>query len=179
MQLFENYRVQAALLKLASLWPVKYDAPYVPAPMPVIRKMLAFAEVGKNDIVYDLGCGDGRTVITAACEYGAQAVGIELDIFRYLWCQALVTLLGLRGRVKIIFGSFFAKDLSEASLVACYLGQETNQKIQAKFKEELQPNTRIVSYNFTFPEFTLIRQDKEAGLYLYNHGEINEQELDS
>lgn len=167
MQIFENHRVQAALLKFASLLPAKYDAPYVAAPMPTIRKMLAFTEVGSEDVVYDLGCGDGRTVITAAREHGAQAVGIELDIFRYLWCQVLVTLFGLRGRVKIIFGSFFEKDLSEASIVTCYLGQAVNQKIQAKFKEELSPRTRIVSYNFTFPELTLIRQDEEAGLYLY------------
>ncbi len=168
MRIFDNHRLQAALLKISSLWPAKYDAPYVPAPMPVIRQMLAFAEVGPEDIVYDLGCGDGRTVITAAQEYGALAVGIEFDPLRYFWCQVLITLLGLRGRVKIILGNFFKEDLCKANVVTCYIGQDANKKIQEKFKKELRPNTRIISYNFIFPELNLIKKDDETGLYLYN-----------
>lgn len=167
MWLFDDPRTQAALLKIASLWPAKYNAPYVPAPNSIVRQMLALAEVGPGDVVYDLGCGDGRMVIIAAHEYGAQGIGIELDPVRYLWSQILVTFLGLRKRVKIIHGDLFKADLSKANVVTCYLGQEINQKIQAKFANELQPNTRIVSYNFTFSELTLIRQDEEAGIYLY------------
>ncbi len=168
MWIFDNHRIQAALLKISTLWPAKYDAPYVAAPMPVIRQMLAFAEVEPKDVIYDLGCGDGRTVITAAKEYGAQAVGIELDLLRYLWCQILVTFLGLRGRVKIILGNFFKEDLSQATVVTCYIGQDANKKVQEKFKKELRLKTRIVSHNFIFPELTLVKKDDEAGLYLYH-----------
>jgi predicted RNA methylase len=168
MRIFDNHRLQAAFLKIASLWPATYDAPYVAAPMPVICQMLELAEVGPEDLVYDLGCGDGRTVITAAKEYGARTVGIELDTLRYFWCQMLITLLGLRGHVKIILGNFFNEDLSKADVVTCYIGQDANKKIQEKFKKELRPNTRIVSYNFIFPELNLIKKDDETGLYLYN-----------
>ena len=69
--------------------------------------MLTLAEVKPGDVVYDLGCGDGRAVATAARRFGAQAVGIEIDPLRYLWCQMLITILGLRRRVKIVFGDFF------------------------------------------------------------------------
>ena len=167
MRIFENHRLQATLLKIASIWPAKYDAPYVAAPMPIIRQMLELADVGPEDTVYDLGCGDGRTVITAAKEYGARAVGIELDPLRYLWCQTLITLLGLRGRIKINLGNFFNEDLSQATVITCYIGQDANETIQEKFKKELRPKTRIVSHNFIFPELPLVKKDDETELYLY------------
>lgn len=167
MRIFENHRLQATFLRIAALWPAKYDAPYIAAPMPVIRQMLELAEIGPEDVIYELGCGDGRTVITAAQEYGARVVGIELDPLRYFWCQALITFLGLRGRIKIILGNFFDEDLNKADIVTCYIGQDANEEIQHKFKKELRPKTRIISYIFTFPELTLIKADEEAELYLY------------
>lgn len=167
MWIFENHRIQAAFLRISALRAEKYNAPYVAAPLSAIRQMLAFADVNPEDTVYDLGCGDERTVITAAKEFGARAVGIELDPLRYLWCEMLVTLLGLRGRVNIILGDFFTADLGNADVVACYIGQDANKKIQEKFKKELRRNSRIISYNFIFSELTLIKEDDEAGLYLY------------
>jgi len=95
MWLFDNLTIQAVLLKISIIWPEKYSAPWVPASMKVVHKMLQLAKVGPEDLVYDLGCGDGRTIITAAREYGARAVGIELDPLRYLWCQFLITVLRL------------------------------------------------------------------------------------
>ena len=126
------------------------------------------AEVGPDDLVYDLGCGDGRIIITAARRYGARAVGIELDPLRYLWCQMLITVLGLRDRVRIVQGNFFKQDLSAADVVACYLLRDTNKKLQDKFKNELSPNTRVVSNYFTFPGLQLVNEDKEEKLYLYS-----------
>ena len=166
MWFFENLNIQATLLKISILWPNKYNAPWVPASMDVVHKMLQLANVGPEDIVYDLGCGDGRTAITAAQEYGARAVGIELDPLRFLWCQVLITFLGLRGRVRIIFGDFFQQDLCAADVVTCYLQQSVNEELQDKFTRELPPNARIVSHNATFPKFNLVGED-EAGLYLY------------
>ena len=171
MWFFDNPRIQAALLKYAILWPYKYSAPWVPAPMPIVHQMLQLARVGPEDRVYDLGCGDGRTIITAAGEYDAHAVGIEADLVRYLWCQILISVLRLRSRVRIIYGDFFEGDLNAADVVTCYLGQDTNEALQDKFKRELQPNTRIVSHNFTFPNLKLVDEDNENRIYLY-HGEL-------
>jgi hypothetical protein len=158
----------AALISI--LWTNRTGAPWVPTPMSKVHKMLQMAEVGPGDLVYDLGCGDGRTIVTAARGYGAQAVGIEIDPLRYLWCQMLVTVLGLRDSVRVIYGSFYKQDLSDADVVTCYLLQSTNEKLEGKFKQELHPSTRVVSNSFTFPGLRLLRRDGEAELYLYNVG---------
>jgi len=126
------------------------------------------AEVGPDDLVYDLGCGDGRMIITAARHYGARAVGIELDPLRYLWCQMLITVMGLRSRVRVLHGDFFEQNLSDADVVTCYLLQSTNEKLEGKLRQELMPGTRVVSNTFTFPGLHLLRRDGKAELYLYN-----------
>jgi 16S rRNA A1518/A1519 N6-dimethyltransferase RsmA/KsgA/DIM1 with predicted DNA glycosylase/AP lyase activity len=165
MWLFDNLRIQAALLKISILWPKKYGVPWVPAPMTVVHKMLQLAKIEPDDWVYDLGCGDGRMIVTAAREYGAHAVGIELDLLRYLWCQILITVFGLRGRVRIIYGDLFKQDLRKADIVTCYLSQNTNEALQRKFVQELQPSTRIVSYNYSFPKLNLVDENGEIKLY--------------
>jgi SAM-dependent methyltransferase len=136
--------------------------------------MLIMAEVGPDDVVYDLGCGDGRTIITAARHYGARAVGIEIDPLRYLWCQMRITALGLRDRVRIVYGDFFAQDLRDADVVTCYLIQSTNKALEGKLKQELDPSARVVSNTFTFPGLHLVRQDDQAKVYLYNLGNPSE-----
>jgi predicted RNA methylase len=135
--------------------------------MSMVHEMLTMAEVGPDDLVYDLGCGDGRIIITAARRYGARAVGVELDPLRFLWCQMLITVLGLRGRVRIVYGDFFKQDLSPASVVSCYLLSVTNKKLEVKFKSELKPNTRVVSNYFIFPGLKLVSENEEEKLYLY------------
>ncbi|MFX0171598.1 MAG: SAM-dependent methyltransferase [Candidatus Hodarchaeota archaeon] len=107
-------------------------APWIPTSMKTVHKMLKLADISSKDVVYDLGCGDGRTIITTARRYGARAVRIEIDPLSYLWCQFLITILELRSRIKILYGNFFNKDLSEATLVTCYLFQETNDKLVKK-----------------------------------------------
>jgi predicted RNA methylase len=129
--------------------------------------MLELAEVGPDDLVYDLGCGDGRMLVTAARRYGARAVGIEIDPLRYIWCQALIMVLGLRDRVRVVYGDFFALDLSEADVVTCYLLDSTNRKLQKKLLSELDPSVRVVSHMFAFPELHLVHYDKQDQLYLY------------
>jgi SAM-dependent methyltransferase len=132
-----------------------------------VHKMLKMAQVGPDDVVYDLGCGDGRMIVTAARHYGARAVGIEIDPFRYLWCQLLIAILGLRDRVRVMYGDFFAKDLSGADVVTCYLLQSTNEKLQGKLKRELPPSARVVSSDFSFPGLPLLGWDREARVYVY------------
>jgi SAM-dependent methyltransferase len=158
----------ALVFVLSISWTSARGAPWVPTSMKMVHKMLTMAEVGPGDLVYDLGCGDGRTVVAAARRYGAQAVGIEIDPLRYLWCQALVTALGLRGRVRIVYGNFFKQDLSDASVVTCYLMQDTNNKLEGKLKQELRPGTRVVSNTFTFPGLQRVRQEGDAKLYLHS-----------
>jgi tRNA A58 N-methylase Trm61 len=156
------------ILLISVVWPGLVGAPWVPTPMNVVHLMLAMAEVGPGDVVYDLGCGDGRMVVAAARHYGARAVGVEIDPLRYLWCQMRITALGLRDRVRIVYGDFFAQDLSEADVVTCYLLQDTNNKLEGKLKRELNPGTRVVSNTFTFRRLRLVRQNAKASLYMYN-----------
>jgi hypothetical protein len=160
--------ILAFVALVSILWTNRVGAPWVPTPMKKVHKMLQMAEVGPVDLVYDLGCGDGRTLVTAARHYGARAVGIEIDPLRYLWCQGLITVLGLRDRVRIVYGSFYKQDLSDADVVTCYLLQSTNEKLEGKFMQELHPGTQVVSNSFTFPRLRLLRRDSEAELYLYN-----------
>lgn len=136
--------------------------------MSKVHKMLDMAEVGPDDLLYDLGCGDGRMIVTAARHYGARAVGIEIDPLRYLWCQTLVTILGLRDRIRVVYGDFNAQDLSAADVVTCYLLQRTNEQLEEKFKRELRPSTRVLSHDFTFPGLQLVRKDDDDWLYLYH-----------
>jgi len=156
------------ILVISIIWTNSRGAPWVPTPMSMVHEMLTMAEVGPDDLVYDLGCGDGRIIVTAARRYGARAVGIELDPLRFLWCQMLITFLGLRGRIRIVYGDFFKQDLSAASVVTCYLLTVTNKKLEGKFKSELRPDTRVVSNYFIFPSLQLVSEDKEEKLYLYN-----------
>ena len=156
------------IIAISFFWTLFRGAPWVPTPFAKVKKMLAMADVGPNDVVYDLGCGDGRLLIVAARRHGARAVGIEIDPLRYLWCQLLITLLGLRGRVQIIFGDFFTQDLGEADVVTCYLLPSTNEKLESKLIQELHPSTRVISNNFIFPGLQLVRQDSEAEIYMYH-----------
>jgi SAM-dependent methyltransferase len=167
MWIFDNSSLQATFLRIAILWPNKYNAPWVPLSMEEVHQMLLLAKVVPDDLVYDLGCGDGRIIITAAREYGTRAVGIELDPLRYIWCQLLITLFGLRERAQVIYGDFFDQDLTEAEVVTCYLLQRTNNRLKEKFKRELRPGTRVVSYNFTFSDLSEVCKDGDSRLYLF------------
>ena len=156
------------IIIVSIIWPTRRGAPWAPTTMRKVHKMLQLADVGPNDVVYDLGCGDGRIIVTAARRYGARAVGVEIDPLRYLWCQMVITVLRLRSRVKIIFGDFYTQDLSDADVVTCYLMPVTNKKLVGKFSQELKPKTRIVSHDFVFPKLQLIRSDADHDLFLYH-----------
>ena len=157
-----------ALLFVVSIaWTQPRGAPWVPTRMRVVHTMLSMAEVGPDDVVYDLGCGDGRTILTAARRYGARAVGIEIDPLRYIWCKMAIALLGLHDRVQVVYGDFFAQDLSGADVVTCYLLQSTNEQLQGKLVRELRPGARVVSNDFTFPALRLVRRDDRDRVYLY------------
>ena len=125
-----------------------YIAPFVASPLPVIRRMLVLAELKPGEIFYDLGAGDGRTVIMAAQEFGARAVGIELreDLAK----KALQTVyqLGLQDRVTILHSNLFDVDISPADVVFLYLTTSANEKVKPKLEAELKPGARVVSHDY-------------------------------
>jgi SAM-dependent methyltransferase len=151
-------------------WSYAFGAPWVPTRRAIVHEMLAMAQVGPGDIVYDLGSGDGRVLIAAARQFGARAVGIEIDPLRYLWTQGAIAVLGLRGRVQVRYGDFFQQDLRPADVVTCYLVQRTNDRLMRKLERELRPGTRVVSNTYIFAEWTPARYDARANLYLYRIG---------
>ena len=168
MWFFNNPVIQALLLQISIIWPNKYAAPWVPTSMVEVHKMLQLAKVRPDDLVYDLGCGDGRVIIVAAHQYGSRAIGIEIDPLRYGWCQILITSLGLRDRVQVTYGDFFKKDLNDADGIICSLLPATNHKLESKFMQELQANSRVVSHDFLFPRLQLLLQVDQYNLFRYH-----------
>jgi ribosomal protein L11 methylase PrmA len=124
------------------------DVIYVPTPEAVVEAMLQVANVGKNDIVYDLGCGDGRIPVTAARKYGARGIGIDIDPQRIKEANENVAKNNVGDRVKIVQGDLFEQDLSQATVVTLYLLPSLNVKLMPKLMKELKPGTRVVSHAF-------------------------------
>lgn len=123
------------------------DVVYVPTPPHVVEKMLELAEVTKDDLVYDLGCGDGRIVIAAAKKHGCRAVGFDIDPERIKEARENVRKNGVEDLVRIEQRDIFELDLSEANVVTLYLLPSLNVKLIPQL-EKLKPGSRIVSHNF-------------------------------
>jgi ribosomal protein L11 methylase PrmA len=124
------------------------DVIYVPTPEEVVEAMLQVANVTKNDIVYDLGCGDGRIPVTAASKYGARAVCVDIDPQRIKEATENVQKNKVGNLVRIVQGDLFEQNLSEATVVTLYLLPSLNLKLMPKLMKELRPGTRIVSHAF-------------------------------
>jgi len=123
------------------------DVPFVPTPHDIVMEMLKLAEVGKNDVVYDLGCGDGRIVVAAAKHFGARAVGVDKDPRRVAESLENVKKNGVEHLVTIVQDDLFNVDLSPATVITMYLLPSVNNALRPKL-EKLKPGTRIVSHDF-------------------------------
>ncbi len=131
----------------------KYDVPFVPTKRPVVEEMLKMANVDSDDILYDLGCGDGRIVITAAEKKGTRGVGIDLDPERIRECRENAEKFKVENLVRFNNNDLFTADFSEATVVALYLLTEVNMKLRPRILRELQPGTRIVSHNYAMGDW--------------------------
>jgi SAM-dependent methyltransferase len=129
-------------------------APYVPTPQDVVEKMLELAGVTGTDVVYDLGCGDGRMVITAARKYGARGVGIDIDPERIAESEANARRAGVDGLVSFRLQDAMQADVSPATVVTLYLLSSSNMKLRPLLTAQLRPGARIVSHAFSMGDWT-------------------------
>jgi len=137
------------------------DVPYVPTPPRVVDAMLRMAHVTSSDIVYDLGCGDGRIVIAAAQHFGARGVGIDIDPKRIEEANENAKLAGVTDKVTFMTQDLFTADFSAATVVTLYLLPSINQRLAPRLKQQLKPGTRIVSHAFAMGDDWPYEQKQE------------------
>lgn len=137
-------------------------APYVSSPQPLVSRMLELAGLKQGETVYDLGCGDGRILITAARDFGAKAVGVELSSVLARRSREQAEALGLSNLVSIIEGDLLAVDLKDADVVSLYLMTEANNQLRPKLERELKPGARVVSLEFEIRGWKPVKVEKHA-----------------
>lgn len=146
------------------------DIFFAPTPEPVVYQMLDLAGVTADDVVYDLGSGDGRVVVLAAQKYGARGVGIEIDPKLVAASREVARSVGLDDKVTFLEGDLFTADISGATVVTLYLSTAVNRDLETKLRRELRPGTRIVSHQFPIgrwqPHKTITGEDGTP-LYLW------------
>src|SRR5512136_3305285 len=125
-----------------------FIAPFVPSPMPVVQHMLKLADLKAGEVLFDLGAGDGRTVIMAAKTFGARAVGVELREDLAKKAMSTIHDSGLADRVTMVNGDMFGVNLTSADVVFVYLTTSANEKIRPKLEQELKKGVRVVSHDY-------------------------------
>jgi SAM-dependent methyltransferase len=143
------------------------DVPYVPTPTEVVDEMLRVANVSKDDVVYDLGSGDGRIVIRAAEQHGARGVGIDIDPERVKEAETNAREAGVSDRVTFREQNLFDADIREATVVTLYLLPDINLKLRPKLWRELKPGTRVVSHAFDMGDWNPEQTIEVAGRTIY------------
>jgi ubiquinone/menaquinone biosynthesis C-methylase UbiE len=142
--------VMALTLVVLPAWPeASQDVPYVPTPERVVAEMLKVVDVKSSDVIYDLGSGDGRIVITAARQYGARGVGIDIDPERVTEARENARKAGVSDKVRFLQEDLFNAKISDATVVTLYLLPEVNVRLKPKLLSELAPGTRVVSHDFS------------------------------
>jgi cyclopropane fatty-acyl-phospholipid synthase-like methyltransferase len=150
---------------------VNLDVAYVPTPKDIVRRMLRLASVRRGETVFDLGAGDGRILIEAVRGFGAQAIGVEVDPERLVRMKERLTATGTEATV--IQGDFMDANVSLADVVAIYLSDSVNAKLESKLRKELKTGARVVSLDYTLPgwvpekELTVKSGGISRKIYLY------------
>jgi SAM-dependent methyltransferase len=145
------------------------DVRYEPTPMPIVRALLELAEVGPQDLVYDLGSGDGRIPITAAKDFGARGVGIEIDPALVTQAQANAREAGVADKVEFRLANMYQADVRSATVVTLFLHPGPNLKLREKLRSDLQPGSRVVSYVWDMGGWTPteVRRVNEHQVFLW------------
>jgi ribosomal protein L11 methylase PrmA len=143
------------------------DVPYVPTPTEVVNEMLKVAKVNKNDVLYDLGSGDGRIVITAAQKFGTRGTGIDINPERIREANENAKNAGVTDRVKFVQQDLFKTSLKDATVVTLYLLPSVNLQLRPKLLQELKPGTRIVSHAFDMGDWKPERELDVNGRKVY------------
>lgn len=145
------------------------DVPFEPSPQHVVNKMLEVAKMGPNDLLYDLGSGDGRIVVTAARKYGARGVGIDLDPQRVAEAKVNARIAGVENKVQFVVGDLFKADFSNATVVTLFLFPQVNRKLRPQLWQQLKVGTRVVSYIWDMgPEWPPERVDVVSGKKIFS-----------
>ena len=145
----------------------KPDVRYAPSPPPVVQSMLQLAGVTEKDVVYDLGSGDGRIPIAAARDYGARAVGIDIDPKLVALANENARKAGVAERVSFRNEDLFEADITEATVVTLFLYPDVNLKLRPKLQNELRPGTRVISHWHDMGDWTPDRSVQLMGRSLY------------
>jgi hypothetical protein len=143
--------------------------PYVPTPQEVVERMLELAQVKKGDVVYDLGSGDGRIVITAAQKYGVRAIGFEIDPVRIKESQENIVKAGVGNLVEIRQQDIRTVDLSPASVLTMYLLPEVNLMIRPNIWKQMKPGSRVVSHDFDMGDWKPLRTENVKDSHNWDH----------
>jgi SAM-dependent methyltransferase len=146
---------------------IPINTPYVTTPPQIVGAMLELAGVSNGDTVYDLGCGDGRIVISAAKKYGARGVGIDLNPARIEEARANAQAAGVTERVSFEVNDLFDADIRSATVVAVYLLPEVNIRLRTRLLRELKPGTRVVSHSFDMGDWKPDKEKLMEGDHLY------------
>ncbi len=144
----------------SAAWAGWRAAPFVPTRQRDVERILRLSELTAGELVYDLGAGDGRYVVTAAQRYQAKAVGFEISLLPYLVGRWRIQHAQQRALASMRFQDFFRQNLSAADVIVCFLTPGAMAKLSPKFKRELRPGTRIVSYAFPMHDWTAVLKDK-------------------
>jgi ribosomal protein L11 methylase PrmA len=159
--------VVTAALPCAAQFGESGDVPYVPTPAETVEAMLKLADVKKSDVVYDLGCGDGRIVIMAAQKFGARAAGFDINPQRIKEANENAAKAGVTEKVRFVEKNLFDADIHEATVVTLYLLPDVNLRLRPKLLKELKPGTRIVSHSFDMDDWKPDRKADIGGRTLY------------
>ncbi|MCP8315351.1 MAG: class I SAM-dependent methyltransferase [archaeon] len=146
-------------------------APFVESPHDVIKKMLQLVEPKPDEILYDMGSGDGRIIITAAKDFGLRSIGIEIREDLVKRAMAEIRRLNLESKIKVINDDFFNVNISNANIITLYLTTSANEKLRPKLEKELKSGTRVVSHDYEIRGWmpTRVSKDDPPGhtIYLY------------
>jgi SAM-dependent methyltransferase len=157
--------VLSVLWFLSVVGPIVFGAPWLPMPVPTARRMLQLANARPGETVYDLGSGDGRVLIVAAREFGANGVGIEIEPLRAFVSRLTFGFLRLDGRVRIVRANLFDVDLREADIVTAYLLPQSTARLAPKLRRELKPGARVATLDFHLPEWEPVIQQDNIRVY--------------